>query len=69
MQELEKTELAHALSKVTSRRLIRLQCFEGLDHHDAVYEWNYGRQLTEIRLAESKSVCRVGNHLFRRFLN
>ena len=50
-----KTELAHALSKVTSRRLIRLQCFEGLDHHDAVYEWNYGRQLTEIRLAESKS--------------
>ena len=52
---MEKTELAHALSKVTSRRLIRLQCFEGLDHHDAVYEWNYGRQLTEIRLAESKS--------------
>ena len=32
-----ETELAHALSKVTSRRLIRLQCFEDLDRHDAVY--------------------------------
>ena len=38
-----------------NRPLIRLQCFEGLDHHDAVYEWNYGRQLTEIRFAEAAS--------------
>ena len=50
-----KTELACALSTITRRELIRLQCFEGLDHHDAVYEWNYGRQLTEIRIAESQS--------------
>lgn len=50
-----KTALAGAISKVTNRNMIRLQCFEGLDHHDAVYEWNYGRQLTEIRLGEAKS--------------
>lgn len=50
-----KTALAKALSEMVNRPLIRLQCFEGLDHHDAVYEWNYGQQLTEIRLAESVS--------------
>jgi len=50
-----KTALAKALSEMVDRPLIRLQCFEGLDHHDAVYEWNYGQQLTEIRLAESAS--------------
>lgn len=50
-----KTALAAALSNMMNKPLIRLQCFEGLDHHDAVYEWNYGRQLTEIRLAESVS--------------
>jgi MoxR-like ATPase len=48
-----KTALAKAMSEMLDRPLIRLQCFEGLDHHDAVYEWNYGRQLTEIRLAEA----------------
>ena len=50
-----KTALAQALAGMVGRPLIRLQCFEGLDHHDAVYEWNYGRQLTEIRLAEAAS--------------
>ncbi len=50
-----KTALATAVSEMVSRSFIRLQCFEGLDHHDAVYEWNYGRQLTEIRLAESSA--------------
>ena len=50
-----KTALATAISEMVSRSFIRLQCFEGLDHHDAVYEWNYGRQLTEIRLAESSA--------------
>lgn len=50
-----KTALAKALSEMVNRPLIRLQCFEGLDHNDSVYEWNYGRQLTEIRLAESAS--------------
>ena len=50
-----KTALAQALAGMVGRPLIRLQCFEGLDHQDAVYEWNYGRQLTEIRLAEAAS--------------
>ena len=50
-----KTALAKAVSEMMARPLVRLQCFEGLDHHDAVYEWNYGRQLTEIRLAEAAS--------------
>ena len=50
-----KTTLAQALALTVNRPLIRLQCFEGLDHHDAVYEWNYGRQLTEIRFAEAAS--------------
>ena len=50
-----KTALAQAVAGMVGRPLIRLQCFEGLDHHDAVYEWNYGRQLTEIRLAEAAS--------------
>ena len=48
-----KTELAKALSRVLGRRLIRLQCYEGLDVSSAVYEWDYPRQMIEIRLAEA----------------
>src|SRR5688572_15131897 len=40
-----KTELAKALSRVLERPLIRLQCYEGLDEHRALYEWEYGKQL------------------------
>jgi MoxR-like ATPase len=47
-----KTELAKVLSQTLARRLIRLQCYEGLDVASAVYEWNYPRQMIEIRLAE-----------------
>jgi len=47
-----KTELAKVLSQTLGRRLIRLQCYEGLDVASAVYEWNYPRQMIEIRLAE-----------------
>jgi MoxR-like ATPase len=47
-----KTELAKVLSETLGRRLIRLQCYEGLDVASAVYEWNYPRQMIEIRLAE-----------------
>jgi MoxR-like ATPase len=49
-----KTEVAKVLAKSLGRRLIRLQCYEGLDVSSAVYEWNYSRQMIEIRLAEAK---------------
>ena len=48
-----KTEVAKALARSLGRRLIRLQCYEGLDMAAAAYEWNYARQLLEIRLAEA----------------
>jgi MoxR-like ATPase len=48
-----KTALAVALAKVGERRLVRLQCHEGLDLAQAAYEWNYGRQLLAIRLHET----------------
>src|SRR5689334_25037222 len=47
-----KTELAKALSRATGRRLVRLQCYEGLDEAKALYEWNYRKQLLRIQ-AES----------------
>ncbi len=47
-----KTEIAKVLSATLGRRLIRLQCYEGLDVSSAVYEWNYAAQMTAIRLAE-----------------
>src|SRR5215217_5832910 len=43
-----KTELAKALSRATERKLIRLQCYEGLDESKALYEWNYRKQLLRI---------------------
>jgi MoxR-like ATPase len=48
-----KTEIAKVLAATLGRRLIRLQCYEGLDIASAVYEWNYARQMIEIRLAEA----------------
>jgi MoxR-like ATPase len=47
-----KTEVAKVLAETLGRRLIRLQCYEGLDVAAAVYEWNYARQMLELRLAE-----------------
>ena len=47
-----KTEVAKVLAAAQNRRLVRLQCYEGLDTSSAVYEWNYPRQMIEIRLAE-----------------
>ena len=47
-----KTEVAKALAAVRKTRLIRLQCYEGLDAHAAMYEWNYQRQLLAIKLLE-----------------
>jgi MoxR-like ATPase len=48
-----KTEIAKVLAAALGKRLVRLQCYEGLDIASAVYEWNYTRQMIEIRLAES----------------
>src|SRR2546425_13316890 len=49
-----KTEIAKVLSATLGRRLIRLQCYEGLDVAAAVYEWNYAAQMIAIRVAEAE---------------
>jgi MoxR-like ATPase len=48
-----KTEVAKTLARMLDRRLIRLQCYEGLDVNTTIYEWNYTRQMLQIRLLES----------------
>jgi MoxR-like ATPase len=53
-----KTELAKVLAETLGARLIRLQCYEGLDVSTAVYEWNYSRQMLEIRLREAQGRAR-----------
>lgn len=67
-----KTEIANVLSQTLGRRLVRLQCYEGLDVASAVYEWNYPAQMIEIRLAEAEGVKdreRIGSDIFsERFL-
>jgi MoxR-like ATPase len=67
-----KTEIAKVLSQALGRRLIRLQCYEGLDISSAVYEWNYGAQMIAIRLAEAEHEgdrARVDHDVFsERFL-
>jgi MoxR-like ATPase len=61
-----KTEVAKALASVRSTRLIRLQCYEGLDAHAAMYEWNYQRQLLAIKLLEhdGRSVAEKEEDIF-----
>ena len=54
-----KTEIAKTLAAMLGRPLIRLQCYEGLDLAGAAYEWNYARQMLEIRLAESSPAAAV----------
>jgi MoxR-like ATPase len=67
-----KTEIAKVLAATLGRKLIRLQCYEGLDVASAVYEWNYARQMLEIRLAEAEGEVdreRLGHDVFsERFL-
>ncbi len=53
-----KTEVAKVLARLLGTRLIRLQCYEGLDVSTAVYEWNYQRQILEIRLLEAEGISR-----------
>jgi MoxR-like ATPase len=64
-----KTAIAAALAGALGRPLIRLQCYEGLDLAAAAYEWNYARQMLEIRLAQAGDRQRTADELFdRRFL-
>ena len=66
-----KTEIAKVLAEGLGRTLVRLQCYEGLDIASAVYEWNYSRQMIEIRLAETEGASRdaVAKDIFsERFL-
>ena len=48
-----KTEVGKVMAKMMGTELIRLQCYEGLDVHNAIYEWNYSRQILQIRLMEA----------------
>jgi MoxR-like ATPase len=61
-----KTEVAKALAVVRASRLIRLQCYEGLDAHSAMYEWNYQRQLLAIKLLEQddRSIAQKEQDIF-----
>jgi MoxR-like ATPase len=59
-----KTEVAKVLADVLDTDLIRLQCYEGLDVHHAVYEWNYTRQMLHIRLAEARGQTFAEAELF-----
>jgi MoxR-like ATPase len=55
-----KTEIAKVLSQALNRPLVRLQCYEGLDLASAAYEWNYPRQMLQIRLAEAAGTADAG---------
>jgi MoxR-like ATPase len=62
-----KTEIAKVVSQALGRDLIRLQCYEGLDISQAAYEWNYSRQMIEIRLAEAageKDKKKLGSQIY-----
>jgi MoxR-like ATPase len=59
-----KTEVAKVLARLLGAELIRLQCHEGLDVHQAVYEWNYARQMIHIRLAEARGERPTEQELF-----
>ncbi|KAA5607631.1 MoxR family ATPase [Roseospira marina] len=62
-----KTEIAKVLARALGRPLERLQCYEGLDLASAAYEWNYARQMIEIRLAEAAGAAdreRLGRDIF-----
>ena len=61
-----KTEIAKVLARVLDTSLIRLQCYEGLDVNQAVYEWNYTRQMLHIRLLEARGEHPKDTELFGR---
>jgi len=61
-----KTELAKVLADLLETDLIRLQCYEGLDTQSALYEWNYPRQMLEVRLQEARGIDKekIGTNIF-----
>ena len=61
-----KTEVAKVLAGILNTELIRLQCYEGLDTNTALYEWNYPRQMLELRLQEARGVDKeqIGRNIF-----
>src|SRR3954462_15660618 len=62
-----KTEIGKVVAQALGRELIRLQCYEGLDIAQAAYEWNYSRQMIEIRLAEAageKDRKKLGSQIY-----
>ena len=64
-----KTEVAKVLSRWTGGELVRLQCYEGIDAAQAVYEWDYSRQLLHLRAVEASGAAVVEDELYtERFL-
>ena len=61
-----KTEIAKVMADILGTELIRLQCYEGLDANTALYEWNYPRQMLELRLEEAKGSKKedIGSNIF-----
>ena len=61
-----KTEVAKVLANITGGKLIRLQCYEGLDTNSALYEWNYTKQILQLRIDEAQGVDKdkIGANLF-----
>jgi MoxR-like ATPase len=59
-----KTEIAKVLARLLNTRLIRLQCYEGLDASHALYEWNYPKQLLRIRMGEGENASDLGREIF-----
>jgi MoxR-like ATPase len=61
-----KTEVAKVMAQVLETELIRLQCYEGLDANTALYEWNYPRQMLELRLEEARGIEKqeIGKNIF-----
>ena len=55
-----KTEVAKVMADVFGRRLIRLQCYEGIDTSQALYEWDYARQMLYIRALSERALSRAG---------
>ena len=61
-----KTEVAKVMAQILETDLIRLQCYEGLDANTALYEWNYPRQMLELRLEEARGIQKeeIGHNIF-----